>query len=331
MKSSRSFNLKTAGLLATLALVVNLAHCKENPTADKSPEQDLAGKITFLKGTDVTVNNHPAKLGMTVGKNDWIRLKKGNMVVIQFGKNALSTLKDDCEVKVSQLAPGADGKPDIKLFQKKGFSFNKVKPGTTNFSVKSPTAVAGVRGTVFSLQIENGRTRVHLLRGKVRTTPVEKGKEVASKSVDIETGQSVELDSQKGTSKVAKISAKAEAALKAFDKVKIIDKIDEVNLNNATKLQELQPGKIIEEKALETLEKADGKDEAKAAPAPAKKKNLTLAQIKAKYGSLSVVKTKDGKKYIGAFEQKGAYMQIITTKGVVKIPSSNLAKVLPYN
>lgn len=61
----------------------------------------------------------------------------------------------------------------------------------------------------------------------------------------------------------------------------------------------------------------------------AKKKSMTLAQLKKK-GALVTVITRSGKKYIGVYKGKGAKTEIITTKGKVTINSADIKVVKPY-
>lgn len=56
---------------------------------------------------------------------------------------------------------------------------------------------------------------------------------------------------------------------------------------------------------------------------------LTLADIKAKFGRLSIVTLKDGSVYKGTFTQSGAIMTIITPHGTFKVHSSKIANVKP--
>lgn len=56
----------------------------------------------------------------------------------------------------------------------------------------------------------------------------------------------------------------------------------------------------------------------------------SLAEIRKTYGSVSVIKTTDGKTYTGYFKQSGRMIDIITEKGTVTIPSSSIKKVSAY-
>lgn len=58
---------------------------------------------------------------------------------------------------------------------------------------------------------------------------------------------------------------------------------------------------------------------------------LSLKEIKAKYGPLSVIHMNSGKEYIGAFRQEGDEVIIYTVKGEVTVPSEAVTAFIPYN
>ena len=63
---------------------------------------------------------------------------------------------------------------------------------------------------------------------------------------------------------------------------------------------------------------------------PSSMKRLTISELKKKYGTLSVITTKDNKKYIGAFRITGNKIEIITTGGKITLPSSKVKNLSPY-
>jgi len=57
---------------------------------------------------------------------------------------------------------------------------------------------------------------------------------------------------------------------------------------------------------------------------------LTVEELSKKYGPLTIIKTKNGKEYIGAFQQDGDTIHIYTTKGKISITSDSVEAFLPY-
>ncbi|HNA79911.1 MAG TPA: FecR domain-containing protein, partial [Turneriella sp.] len=146
---------------AVVALVaVGCGEKKEQASLDSA-------KFTYVKG-DVLVSGKPATLGQTVSKDATIEVKNNSMAVLQFSSAASITLKANSVLSIANLAKNDAGKPVIELSQSNGSSFSKIAKGQSDFSIKTPTAVAGVRGTSFELEVGNGKTtKIKLLEGKV--------------------------------------------------------------------------------------------------------------------------------------------------------------------
>jgi hypothetical protein len=58
---------------------------------------------------------------------------------------------------------------------------------------------------------------------------------------------------------------------------------------------------------------------------------MTLKKLKEKYGSLSVLMTREKKRYIGSLRILGKEVQIITVNGTIRVPSSDVEKISPYD
>ena len=151
---------------AVVALVaVGCGEKKEQASLDSA-------KFTYVKG-DVLVSGKPATLGQTVSKDATIEVKNNSMAVLQFSSAASITLKANSGLSIANLSKNDSGKPVIELSQNTGSSFSKIAKGQSEFSIKTPTAVAGVRGTSFELVVGNGKTtQIKLLEGKVAVAKV---------------------------------------------------------------------------------------------------------------------------------------------------------------
>lgn len=82
-------------------------------------------------------------------------------------------------------------------------------------------------------------------------------------------------------------------------------------------------GKVSEPESCETLTATFTEFRAAA--------ELTLNDIKAKYGRIARIETKSGDIYVGYFNQTGANMSIMTTRGAVVIRVADVQKVTPMN
>jgi len=297
--------------LAAVALVA--VACGE-----KKEQANLeSAKFTYVKG-DVLVSGKPAALGQAVSKDATIEVKANSMAVLQFASAASITLKANSVLSIANLTKNDSGKPVIELSQSSGSSFSKIAKGQSEFSIKTPTAVAGVRGTSFELIVGNGKTtQIKLLEGKVAVAKASATTEELAQATVVEAGQKVEATTA-AISKPAEISEGEKSSLQAMNTVEIAPASGKVVVPES-----------VEKYATGVAATASLQEQAKA-DAPVVKK-LTLADIKAKYGRIAKIQTKNGKEYVGYFNQQGAEMTIQTVDGRVSVPVASVQKVTPMN
>jgi hypothetical protein len=298
-------------ILSTALVAFVAANCGE-----KKEQASLdSAKFTYVKG-DVLVSGKPATLGQTVSKDATIEVKNNSMAVLQFASAASITLKANSVLSIANLSKNDSGKPVIELSQNTGSSFSKIAKGQSEFSIKTPTAVAGVRGTSFELIVGNGKTtQIKLLEGKVQVAKADATKEEIAAAPVVEAGQKVEASAQ-GVAKPTEITEAEKSSLQAMNTVEIAPASGKVVVPES-----------VEKYATGTAASAS-LTEAAAKP---EVKRLTLADIKAKYGRIARIETKNGKAYVGYFNQTGANMTIQTVDGQISIPVASVQKVTPMN
>jgi hypothetical protein len=279
-----------------------------------------SAKFTYVKG-DVLVSGKPATLGQTVSKDATIEVKNNSMAVLQFSSAASITLKANSVLSIANLSKNEAGKPVIELSQSSGASFSKIAKGQSDFSIKTPTAVAGVRGTSFELTVGNGKTtQIKLLEGKVAVIKATEGQTAESIREDlaeatvVEAGQKVDVDA-KSVSKPAEITEGEKTSMQAMNTVEIAP----------------VSGKVVVPESVEKYATGETTSASLTDAAKPEVKKLTLADIKAKYGRIAKIQTKNGKEYVGYFNQQGAEMTIQTVDGQVRVPVANVQKVTPMN
>lgn len=264
-------------------------------------QDDLSGAVVFTVG-ETFVNGAPAVNGAKTRKGDVLSTGNKSALSVQFKGAALVTLGENAQLSVESLASGSDGKLLVSLVQQKGNTFNKIKKGAADYSVRSKTTVAAVRGTAFTVSSTDSGMDVKLLNGAVHMTDTIH----AENAVDLAPGNSISTNDT-GFAPVRPLSD---------DETKGLEKLDALVIpeNNTA------PSIVIPEDALKVLAKQLENTEPK----------MTLVEIKDKMGPLSSIRTYKGKVYIGAFVQKGSVMEITTPDGIFKIPSSQIENVTPY-
>ena len=119
------------------------------------------------------------------GKGEWKTLGNGGLIktgdVVRSGKNGLAEFRwadgtrwkimPGTEIKVKKSIYNMVKKADqsqLELTTGKVFiRIIKALGPSSKFEVETPTAVAAVRGTIFSVEVKNGKTEVAVLTGKV--------------------------------------------------------------------------------------------------------------------------------------------------------------------
>ncbi len=304
----------------------------------------LTGVATFVKGT-VILNEAPMKVGAKVKESDVIHVKKKSGAIIQFSTGALITLKSKTKLEVSRLKYGPSGKPVVALSQSRGSTFSKIVPNKAKYSIKTPTAVAGVRGTSFSVSVKKGKkSEIRLLKGKVEVSRVSKkaAKVVEAEPVVLEAGQKIETTEKKIT-KAKKLSEKETKSLETYDKeVKFVPEktialapekmAEEIKATQQQVVDTTVVDQVINEKIVVPETKEEAKEQAKKPVAKKPKKKLTLADLRAKYGKLTKIITHNKREYVGGdWKQVGDYHYIRTVGGKKKVKTSDVYKVLPMD
>jgi hypothetical protein len=308
-KKSGKIIYSMAGLLAAASVTIILLLTVYNtPTVKKNSE--LAGSVVFTSG-EVLINGKPAAVGVVVRKGDSVETKTHSTVTMQFSEASIVALSEKSVLVISDCFSNND-KPTILLEQRSGISFNKIKKGAADFSIRSSIAVAAVRGTSFTFSSKNGYSDINLLDGVVMISRIS----ASAESVELLSGNAVRIESARiGTQR--NLSSDEKETLEKldtmlFENIKISS--SESASASATNIVSADVEKILAEKI--------NKD--------ADSNKITLAELKAKYGLLSRVQVWSGRIYVGAFSQKGKQVEIVTVDGVVRLPADKVNRVSPY-
>lgn len=288
----------------------------------KEKKADLIGRVTFTAG-EVKINGKDCNFGDIVKGNDEVTTGEKSLAVIQFGESSVINLNEKTTLVIEALLSDK-GQDTITLNQKSGSTFNKIVKSGTNYALKSKTAVAGVRGTTFSMVTGETGATIKLSTGYVKIVPVYKGVPAEEKSLTLSEGNKLEV---KDTTPEAAVELKPEVLttaesteLKELNKISLLPDIKDEKKIEAIKQQKEEERVVII--PVEIVKAA--------VEAPAEEKPLTLKEIQKKFGAISVINTTDGKEYTGAFVQEGAVVRVHTVNGVVKIPSDKISNVSKY-
>jgi hypothetical protein len=127
-----------------------------------------AAKISYLVGNAQVKRagkSIPARVSMACQVGDTLVLSKASRAELRYPDNTLLRLEENSKAVLTALAKGT---PQPTLLGGKAWAnVKKIGQGGTGFGVRTPTAVAAVRGTVFRVADGDSASNVRLYEGKV--------------------------------------------------------------------------------------------------------------------------------------------------------------------
>ncbi|MBN1533010.1 MAG: FecR domain-containing protein [Spirochaetes bacterium] len=262
--------------------------------------------VVVLTVGDVQVKSQgkefaPAKVAQVILKGDVIMTGTKSHITIQIGERGIVQISPDSTVEAASLFEAGTG----ELYLTKGTVVSRLdKLGKSNaYRVKTPTAIAAVRGTVFSVSYDSVKCSVGVSRGQVQVTDAVSGKAepvVQGKAVDVQEGITL------------RDLAKEESL--------VLSKAEAVTIIEET--QTVAPA-ALEEKGrsfLPAIEEIDRKIE--------ELPPTTMEGIRSRYGRVDVVSLYSGRVYRGAIISRGATVRIITPQGTVDIPREKVKSTM---
>ena len=176
----RYINKVFTTLLFVSAVSFLATQCGEKQNASKEKTRSMI--VVYSSGGDVIRADSktvPASVGTVVKEGDTIKTGSDQTVDLQTRNGTAVRVREFTTIKLARLSEG-----DTELSMKQGTMFANVKRKSKSdkFAVSTPTAIAGVRGTTFKVEVEEGSSpRVKVLEGKVAMAPRIRALETYSK------------------------------------------------------------------------------------------------------------------------------------------------------
>jgi hypothetical protein len=133
-------------------------------------------KITYMKGK-VEVQRKgsesmvPAAMKMTVYPGDMVSTDDGSEAELKLSDGSILKLRDKSKLEIERMEKQKKPVTTINSFKlasgKILGSIRKLSSKNSKFTVSTPTAVAGIRGTVFGVFVEGDSTELDVLNGEV--------------------------------------------------------------------------------------------------------------------------------------------------------------------
>jgi hypothetical protein len=291
-----------AGILVAACLTIITTFTFRNENVTGFHLNAVRGSVSFVSG-DVSRNSVPAKKGDAANVGDSIITGSTSSAVINFDDKVIVAIGENSSVSLSELTV-IDSKLHIVMDQSSGITFNRIKKDTAEYSIRSLTATAVVRGTAFSFICNTDNVSISLLHGSVLVSHTNG----TGSQTMLEPGYTIALN-ENIISRPEKLSD---------EEIKNLEVLDSVADTAES------PAKGISPEA----EKILG---GQSTVIPSHGKNRALSDIRKKYGALSIVEVTTGEKYIGFFKRSPDGIEIITEKGVISIQLSDLKSIAPYS
>ena len=239
---------KIISLVAITLLIVQFSNCKKDDKILHSND----GIINFLTGNANIVldgKTMKANVGDKVTQGMAINTEAKSVVDISF-ENSVIRISENSSVVIQELAKNlSDNKEFTELYVNKGKMFAQVTKkltGNEKFKINTQTAVAAVRGTEFLVSVENSKTQISCIEGKVAVRDSQ-GKDSSfmnienGKSATIETGKPILVDelTEENIKDIIKMKPGINTAeeQKNVKKIGIKEQDNNVVEKDATKLQ----------------------------------------------------------------------------------------------
>jgi hypothetical protein len=193
MKKSKI--IKSVSICMTLLLISSLSCKKEKEEQKKESSiltvQTVLGEVTVQSGNDVTT----PVAGSAIKENSIIKTGKLSLIDLKYKNSGIIRINENSNINVERLFSSETADETI-LNMDEGKVFVTVSKllKDSKFQVKTPTSVAGIRGTAFRVSSEKGISRVDVLTGRVKVNPVKDDIVVENIETIVEPDKSVEID-----------------------------------------------------------------------------------------------------------------------------------------
>lgn len=307
-------------MIALLTVIVSAYGCKKEETG--------AGVVTFALGS-VKIQHQgqelaDCKVKDTVREPDTIVTGPASMAVLQFS--------DDCTVQIYENTSFkilASGEKSRELFLKDGQVLTRlVKSESTGLNVKTPTAIAGVRGTRFIVNYRKGVTQVAVDEGKVAVRASRQDE--TGVAADESAVSKEEVVAEAGKTAVVK----AQVPLSAGKEAALVINVRDITKDEKQELKKFGAVPIIEDiekKSIEEIESVIRKgighytqDQQSRIKDLMARPARSMDEIREVFKRVDEVTLYNGRVIQGAILSRGETYRILTPDGVITVTEEEI-------
>ena len=275
-------NLKKTNLVIVIFLILLSAGCgKKEAPVQQAEENNFFFKVQFALG-DVKISGAAGEKAASQGDE----LKAGDIIItgkkavadLIFGESGVVRINENSRVTITSIADKSNNNTEMNMDNGKVF-LTLAKLKGTGFKVKTPTAVASVRGTSFTVLSDKKGSKLSVVKGTVAVNPVKDGNVIEDKTVAVETGNRTDYIDKKAVEKI--IMGKMEIPVMAMtpaEKIEIQTEAKEMKIEAMPELSLELKEEIKQEVAAETAVVEEKKPEEKNDDSAKKADQATLAK-----------------------------------------------------
>lgn len=191
-------------ILIFISIILFSFGCGEKEAPVSQAEESFFFKVQFVLGN---VKISGANGEKTAIQGD--QLKISDMIItgdksvadLIFGTAGVVRINQKSRVTITSIADKTNN--DTVMDMKNGrLLLTLPKLQGTGFQVKTPTAVASVRGTSFEVVADKKGSKLSVAKGTVALNPVKNGQTIENKTVNVETGNKTDYINEKVVEKI---------------------------------------------------------------------------------------------------------------------------------
>lgn len=162
----------------------------------KNLETKPAAQLTYITGEVLVVQEGTlkpveAQIDMPLFPGDCVKTGKESRCEITYSNGSVVRLDQNTEFELFFPKTEKDKKAKDNSLRLGRIWSNIVKllQGRESFDIRTPTAVAGVRGTVYQIECDDTHSNFKVFKGAIGVTPLDKEGMPAEKAFELETGE----------------------------------------------------------------------------------------------------------------------------------------------
>ncbi len=285
-------NLKIP-LIILILLFSILVSCGKKEESSADSENLFSFKIQFVLGTveiaGASGRKNPVQ-GDIVTAGDVITTGEKSVADLIYGTSGVIRINENSRVTVTSIAEKTGSNTVMDMDNGKVF-LTLTRLQGTGFQVKTPTAVASVRGTSFTVTSSKKGAKLAVAKGTVAVNPVKEGKIIEEMSIAVETGRTTDYIDERVVEQVITGGMDIPVMdMTPAEKIEIQTEVREIKIQEIPDLtieiketllnETIADASIEEDQPVKAENSADKAEEAARAKKAAEEKRMKAAELK---------------------------------------------------